>query len=295
MKNRTVIQSILIASMIFTAPFHAQAQVRGEYLDALTLQAPDVLPPIGTTEPTRSTFYLKKSALGGSIMKREEALFEGLEDFKGRVYVRYESENFTKVIQEALQKKGIEITDQRDKADVAIWGRSQYRLHVHPYLQRITVLNTNFDKNQKPTGVVGRPHEVIGALTFGSPKELVGALVRSLFYIPSSPSEWTEKQRREDFDTLWGDCYNKQTRASSCPPGFKRNNSYAYKTRMQFFELESFVKVGSQEPRKFNLVARQIDDRMATDDGMNELMIMAIEELIAGFPMKPDDAKGEPK
>jgi hypothetical protein len=298
---------VILTSLVM--PLFASAQIRGEYLDPLTFDAPDVLPPVGTLEPMRGVFYLKKGGLGGTILKRDETLISIPEGFKGKVYVRYESELFTKVIQGALQKRGIEITDQREGADVAIWGQAQYRVHLHPLVQRLRPLNASFDKDQQPISVadggarkkgLGDALVAVGGTAPGAlvrPGEFISALVGSLFDLTGASSSmekannWTDKQREENFHTFLQDCYDKATRKSSCEPGMMRNKSYAYKTRMQFVELETFVKVGGQEPRKFNLVARQIDDRKATEDNLNLLVSMAVEELLSGFTSRAQEVE----
>lgn len=282
----------------------ANAQIPSQYRAPETFTAPEILPPIGESFPKILTTYYVNDRVGGyDVLENDIARIRVPMDFKSSVFIGFESDLLNSMVREALVAKGLRVTSVREDADIAVWGQAIYRVHLHPFLRRQLPFNSNFDKYKKSVSIVDAESKkqgvgdavvsVGGALPIAAfnPGEFIGRLLSATLDLSGATSaiersmSWDQKQRQEHWITF-GDCYDSVSRATKCPPGGGRNLSFSSKVRFQYVDFKTFVQTKGQEPRRFNLISRLIDERTAVQDNMSELLTLAIEELVAGFPTK---------
>jgi hypothetical protein len=293
--------AFLLTGLLF-ACVSAQAQMKAQYFSPESFSAPERLGPVGGKIPAqKNVFYVRESAFGFEPLDAGKTRLKVPATFAGSVYVKFDSELVTQAINAALTAKGVKLAERSDDADVSVFGQGIYRVHLMPFLQRQLRLDTKFDQFKKTVSIADAETKKIGAgdalVSVGSsavnaavnPAEFLGRLIESTMDLTGATSAmeratgWSDRQRGEQSITF-GDCYDNSSRMATCPAGAARNNAYTFRTRFQYVDFKTSVSGKAIESQKFNLIARSIDGRTETKDDMNELMSMAISELVAGFP-----------
>lgn len=281
----------------------AQAQWQGYHFAAGSFTAPKDLHPVGQKiEPVKHTYYVRDGLINYEVLTPEGGRIKIPEGFIGKVFVEYEGKILSETIKSALRSRGVQVTDERNEARIALRGRGGYIVTLPPHHMRRLPLDQTFDeRNGEGVTIVGaqsaktsRGEALLNlstsAATFSlNPAEFVGNLITAAMDMSGASSRIEralgvpERQRKEQSITF-GDCYDNETRKGSCEPGQARNLAYTLRTRLQVVDLRTSVVIDGVQYKPVNIVARIIDDRTETKDDFPELLTAAITELLAPFP-----------